>query len=114
VIQIITKKGRIGTPIFGLTARVGTNSFANLEDRMYVNYWKNPTTGVVDSLNLATAERERFERGELDAEGKVIQPLFRTGYSQNYGVNVSGGTDAFRYYLSTSYDDETGIEPTNT
>jgi hypothetical protein len=80
---------------------------------MYVNYWKNPTTGVVDSLNLATAERERFERGELGADGKVIQPLFRTGYSQNYGVNVSGGTDAFRYYLSTSYDDETGIEPTN-
>ncbi|NJD19513.1 MAG: hypothetical protein FIA95_09575, partial [Gemmatimonadetes bacterium] len=114
VIQIITKKGRIGTPVFGLTAKVGSASFANLEDRMYVNYWKNTKTGQVDSLNLATAERLRYEAGELAPPNNTpIKPLFRTGYSQNYGVNVSGGTDAFRYYLATGYDTENGIEPTN-
>ncbi len=113
VIQIITKKGRIGTPVFGLTARVGTSEFANLEDRMYVNYWRNPETRVVDSVNLATLERERSERGELAPNGNPIEPLFRRGYTQNYNLNVSGGTDAFRYYLATGYDHETGIEPTN-
>ncbi|MHB1191835.1 MAG: SusC/RagA family TonB-linked outer membrane protein [Longimicrobiales bacterium] len=113
VIQIITKKGRIGTPVFGMTARVGNLQFANLEERMYTNYWKNTKTGQVDSINLATLERERFENGELDSEGNLIQPLFRTGYLQNYGLNVTGGTDAFRYYLATGYDHETGIERRN-
>ena len=113
VIQIITKKGRIGTPVFGLTAKVGSATFANLEDRMYTNYWKNTKTGQVDSINLATAERLRSEAGELTGKGTPIDPLFRTGWSQSYGVNVSGGTDAFRYYLATGYDNEQGIEPTN-
>ena len=113
VIQIITKKGRIGTPVFGMTARVGNLQFANLEERMYTNYWKNTKTGQVDSLNLATAERLLSEAGALTAKGTPIDPLFRTGWSQNYGVNVSGGTDAFRYYLATGYDNEQGIEPTN-
>jgi len=101
VIQIITKKGRIGTPTFGVTARMGTNEFANLEERMYTNWWRNPATGEVQSLNLATAERLRGT------------PLFETGIIQNYGVNVNGGTDAFRYYMSMGYDHENGIEPTN-
>ena len=101
VIQIITKKGRIGTPTFGVTARWGTNEFANYEERIPTNYWRNPATNQVETLNLATAERERGT------------PLFETGVSQNYNVNVSGGTEAFRYYVSTGYDREQGVEPNN-
>jgi TonB-dependent SusC/RagA subfamily outer membrane receptor len=113
VIQIITKKGRIGTPIFGLTARVGSSEFANYEERIPFNYWRNTKTGQVDSLNLAVSEREAFERGDLDGAGNPIQPLFKSAWAQNYGINVSGGTDAFRYYVATGYDNETGIEPSN-
>jgi TonB-linked SusC/RagA family outer membrane protein len=101
VVQIITKKGRIGSPVFSFTTRQGANWFSNYEDRIWTNYWRNPDTGQVESLNLATSERERGT------------PLFHTGRLQNYSLSVSGGSEATRYYLATDYDHEEGVEPSN-
>jgi TonB-linked SusC/RagA family outer membrane protein len=101
VIQIITKKGRIGSPVFSFTTRQGANWFANYEDRIWTNYWRNPDSGQIESLNLATSERARGT------------PLFRTGHVQNYSLSVSGGSEASRYYVATDLDREEGVEPSN-
>ncbi|MGH7576672.1 MAG: SusC/RagA family TonB-linked outer membrane protein [Longimicrobiales bacterium] len=101
VVHIITKKGNIGTPTFSFTMRQGASWFQDAEDRMYVNYWRNPSTGDVESLNLVQAEA---------ANGV---DLFKTGRLQNYSLNVSGGAETVRYYIGGSFDRETGIEPTN-
>jgi TonB-linked SusC/RagA family outer membrane protein len=101
VIQIITKKGNIGKPAFNFLVRQGANWFANYEDRIWTNFWRNPRTGQVESLNLAESEAARGT------------PLFRTGHLQNYSLNVSGGTEGVRYYLGGDFDREEGVEPDN-
>ncbi|MGH7447444.1 MAG: TonB-dependent receptor plug domain-containing protein, partial [Longimicrobiales bacterium] len=101
VVHIITKKGRIGTPVWTFSMRQGASWFQDAEDRMYVNHWRNPVTGQVESLNLITSER---------ANG--IE-LFKTGHLQNYSLSVSGGSEGARYYVGGDFDREQGIEPTN-
>ncbi|HSJ32208.1 MAG TPA: SusC/RagA family TonB-linked outer membrane protein [Longimicrobiales bacterium] len=101
VVHIITKKGRIGTPVWNFSMRQGASWFQDAEERMYVNYWRNPATDEVESLNLVTSER---------ANG--IE-LFSTGHLQNYSLSVSGGSEGVRYYIGGDFDKEQGIEPTN-
>jgi TonB-linked SusC/RagA family outer membrane protein len=101
VVHIITKKGRIGTPVWNFSMRQGASWFQNAEERMYVNYWRDPDTDQVESLNLIQSER---------ANGVE---LFTTGHMQNYSLNVSGGSEGVRYYIGGDFDREKGIEPTN-
>jgi TonB-linked SusC/RagA family outer membrane protein len=101
VVHIITKRGRVGTPQFNFTMRQGASWFQNAEGRMFVNYWRNPNTGTVESLNLVRSEKEQG----ID--------LFKTGRLQNYSLNVMGGSEGVRYYLGGDLDNEQGIEPTN-
>jgi TonB-dependent SusC/RagA subfamily outer membrane receptor len=67
VIHIITKRGREGRGAWNLTVRQGANWFMNAESRVPTNYWRNPTTNQIESLNLVTSEKARGT------------PLFRTG-----------------------------------
>jgi len=100
VILITTKKGTLGRPQFSFTNRFGYNYLANIEDRMFENFWTFPD-GRIESINLVTTERERGT------------PIFEPGSLQGYNFNVSGGNQGIRYYLSTDYDTENGVEPTN-
>jgi TonB-dependent SusC/RagA subfamily outer membrane receptor len=100
VIQITTKRGQTGAPQFSFTSRVGVNYFGNKEDRMYTNWWRFPD-GRVESLNLVTTERERGT------------PIFEPGMLQGYNLNISGGNELVRYYISTDIENENGVEPSN-
>jgi TonB-dependent SusC/RagA subfamily outer membrane receptor len=72
VIHIITKRGREGRAVWNLTMRQGANFFMNSESRTPVNYWRNPATGQIESLNLAESEKARGT------------PLYRNGHLQGY------------------------------
>ena len=101
VVQIITKRGVVSeTPRFSLTVRQGANWFSNPEGRVPVTYWRNPA-GEILSQNIVEQENERGT------------PIFRTGHMQGYHLDVSGGGQSLRYYASLDYDDDEGIEPTN-
>jgi len=101
VIQIITKRGKAGRPKFDFTSRQGGNWLANPEGRAGVLWGRNPA-GELFNVNLYQYERE-------NGAGAI----FNTGRNQGYNANLSGGTDASRYFLSTSYDDDVGIVPWN-
>ncbi len=101
VIQIITKRGKAGRPRFDFTTRQGANWLANPEGRAGVLWSKNPA-GELSNVNLYKYEKENG-----------AGPIFTTGRNQGYNANLSGGTDASRYFLSTSYDDDVGIVPWN-
>lgn len=101
VIQIITKKGRIGEPRFSLKVRQGANWFANPEGRIPVTYARNPATGAVEMLDIVNRENE------------LGSPIYRTGHLQGYDLSVSGGAEDVRYYLGGSFDDEEGAERNN-
>lgn len=98
VIQIITKRGKAGKTQFAFTTRQGTNWLANPEGRAGMLYAPGATAGEVIGFNLYKNEVEN---------GKG--PIFQTGRNQGYQGNVTGGTDASRYYISGTYDDDVGI-----
>ena len=101
VIQIITKKGKSGRPVFSVAVRQGTNSFTNAEERIGYNYNRDPVSGAI------------MQWGAVSTEKSVGRELFTTGRTQNYNLGVNGGTEQVRYNLNASYDNEQGIEPTN-
>ncbi|HEY2375059.1 MAG TPA: SusC/RagA family TonB-linked outer membrane protein [Gemmatimonadaceae bacterium] len=101
VVQIITKKGGGGAPHFSAYVRQGNQWFMNAADRMATNYARDPVSGNVLTWNPVTSEA---------AHGT---PLFQTGHMQTYELNVRGGERALNYYLSSTYDHDSGIEPNN-
>ena len=98
VIQIITKRGRSGVTRVDFTTRQGTNWLANPEGRAGELYGRVPVTGEVIHFNLYRNEAE-FGNG----------PIFTNGRNAGYNLSLNGGTDAARYYMSGSYDDDVGI-----
>ena len=98
VIQIITKRGRSGATAFGFTTRQGTNWLANPEGRAGLLYGRSCATCPIESINLYQHEVE-------NGNG----PIFTNGRNQGYNLNLNGGTDNNRYYMSASYDDDVGI-----
>ncbi len=98
VIQIITKRGASGAPSFNITARMGTNWMQNPEGRAGLRWARNPQTGELESFNV-------YENERINGLG----PIFGRGLLQGYNANVRGGTEAIRYFVSASWDDDTGI-----
>ena len=101
VIQIITKRGKSGRPVFSAIIRQGANYYNDAEERIGLNFNRDPASGAVQSWNPVATERS------------VGRELFKTGRTQNYNLGVNGGTDQARYNVNASYDNDTGIEPTN-
>jgi TonB-linked SusC/RagA family outer membrane protein len=95
VIQITTKAGAVGDLAMNVTVRQGANWFHDIAGRTPTNYWRNPTTGQIETLNIMENEQER-------------DLLFRTGRAQYYGIDASGGTGALQYFLSGSIDSDEG------
>ena len=100
VVQIITKKGSGGAPRLTASTVQGAQWFQDAENRMATNYARN-TSGEIVSWNAVAAEKARGT------------PLFRNGNLQTYEASYRGGERAVNYYLSSTYDHDTGIEPNN-
>ena len=98
VVQIITKRGKSGKPTWDVTMRQGTNWMQNPEGRAGLLYARDATTGEVVSFNLY---RHEIENGN--------GPIFQNGHNQGYLLSLSGGSEANRFYLSSSYDNDVGI-----
>ena len=101
VIQIVTKRGHTGRPQWTAKIEQGAVMFADAEDRIATNYWRNSTTNEVVPWN---AIRQEDDRGT---------PIFHTGQTQSYHLGLSGGSPAASYYLSGTFNDDEGIEPNN-
>jgi TonB-linked SusC/RagA family outer membrane protein len=101
VIQIITKRGRAGRTTFTLDTRAGTNYFNDAQERIGYTYIRNPVSGQTQRWSAVEQEEARGT------------PLFKTGRTQQYNLSLSGGSEQVRYFLSSGYENTTGIEPTN-
>jgi TonB-linked SusC/RagA family outer membrane protein len=105
VIQIITKRGAVGSPVWDVGVRRGAVWFGNAENRVWTNYGEfRRGDGTVDTTTINILRMER-ERGT---------PVWQTGSLQSYNLAVSGGSPLFRYYVGGNLDRDEGIEPNNT
>jgi TonB-linked SusC/RagA family outer membrane protein len=101
VIQIITKRGRQGRPTWNLRVRQGMNWFSDAANRVPTNFWRNPDTDQVESINFYETEKARGT------------PIFRTGHLQGYSLSLSGGTQDVRYYFAGDWDRDEGAQSDN-
>jgi TonB-linked SusC/RagA family outer membrane protein len=101
VVQIITKQGQAGgTPRWNASLRQGTQWFMNPEGRIPTNYGKDASGNIV-TWNAVAQENARGT------------PIWTRGRLQGYSASVSGGVPTVRYFLSSTYDQDQGIEPNN-
>src|SRR5690606_31251303 len=97
IIQIITKRGRVGAPTFEARAVYGLSFLQNPEE-VYPSAWGiHPETG------------ELYEHNVLKDEQALGRSPFRTGHPRGFGLTMRGGTESIRYFLSGNYDRDEGI-----
>ncbi len=101
VINIITKHGTPGATKYNFSVQSGPSWFQDAAGRFQTNYWLNPVTDSLWSLNGVK---------EYAAMGKS---LFTTGGTNNYSANASGGSGIFRYFVSGEWNAATGIVTAN-
>jgi len=77
----------------------GSLFFRDAEGRMPTNYFRT-ATGIV-AWNGVTSEKDHGT------------PLFKNGQTREYTASLSGGRDILRYYVSSGYENDFGIEPNN-
>jgi TonB-linked SusC/RagA family outer membrane protein len=98
VIQIITKRGSTGEPVFDMEVSAGTNWMWNPEGRAGLRWARNAQTGEISSFNVY---RNEVENG--------LGPIFDYGFTQGYDLSLRGGSDLVRYFVSGSYNNDKGI-----
>ena len=97
VVIITTKKGKAGSSQLSFSTSVGISKIAR-------------------KLDVFTADEFRKEvpkaGGVLDDKGTSTDwqdEIFRTAYTQNYNLNLSGGADKLTYYASFGMQKQQGI-----
>jgi len=115
VIQIITKKGREGSPEFNISVRQGVNYVSDPAERLGT-MWAcpgAPAPGPACATRAELVPYNMYEEGtRYIREGYFPWPgpnLFQNGHSQGYNLDVRGGTQSISYFLSTNYDKEEGF-----
>jgi len=105
VIQIVTKRGQVGAPVFDVTAETGTMW---LPEHYITEGWipdpalclSVPCASVDQLVNTNLVEINK-ERGFGD--------VFTHGLTQRYNLSVRGGTELLRYSASVSRSDQDGV-----
>jgi TonB-linked SusC/RagA family outer membrane protein len=118
VIVITTKRGRAGRPVWNVYAEQGA-----VEDHNdYPTAWRAWRTGSTAATNSTRSNNVQCFLRDL-ATGLCTQDsitafnLFAdpqtsplaTGHRQQFGLQVSGGSEAIRYFASGEWEGETGV-----
>lgn len=129
VIVITTKKGRAGAARWNMFAEGGLIQDLHDYPPNYALAGVNPTTGAplilsnqctlvkVSQGTCTGSDRVKRADGGLGYDSlRTFSPIknsdlspLHTGNRQAYGLNVSAGTDALRYFISATRDDEVGV-----
>jgi TonB-dependent starch-binding outer membrane protein SusC len=116
VIQIFTKRGRMGTPRWNVEATAGTNDLKQMgpdgdPTGLFVKQCRGPELyGLnVTSTSAQFGQDVPFEDPTCPESGSWL----RTGLVQRYSANVAGGSDVARYFLSGNWGSEEGAIPSN-
>lgn len=97
VINIRTKMGAVGDAQWNFTFRQGAQWFRDPAGRTPTNWGINNITGAVEDINMFR---------DYPAEQDL---MFNTGHTQYYGIDLSGGTDLFQYFVAGSASSDRGV-----
>lgn len=112
VVVITTKRGRAGAPKWNVYVERGSLIDKNTYPTAYYLAGKTPGQTTQRQCFLAQVSAKTCIVDSLRAfnlfEDPETTPL-ATGWREQYGAQVSGGSDALRYFLSGEYEGETGV-----
>jgi len=103
VIQIITKRGALGTPEFTMSVTQGTNFMVDPSGKLGTQYGTDPATGELLVGFEGYPNVYEYEKNVLGND-----PI-GYGHNQAYNLTARGGTDLMRYFVSGSWHNNTGI-----
>ncbi|QIL75660.1 SusC/RagA family TonB-linked outer membrane protein [Hymenobacter sp. HDW8] len=115
VVLVTTKSGRQGQTKVNVGYYVGTSETTRRQKFLNAAQYKELFT---ESLgNIGITEQEDLEAVfadfgmdlNTDVDQNWSEEAFRTGKVSQYDANVSGGDAKTRFYLSTTYNDQTGV-----
>ena len=111
VIVITTKRGKTGAPRWDLFAALGTSVDPYDYPGQYYNQGTTTAGAPIDCVSWREVQglctvQQRYTKNLL--EDKATTP-FGTGNRQQYGAQVSGGSDALRYFVSGTWEGEVGV-----
>jgi TonB-dependent SusC/RagA subfamily outer membrane receptor len=119
VIQIITKKGREGSPQFNVSIRQGVNYVADPAGKLG-QLWTCPARPAPGggAAGPCQTQAELVPYNMYDEGNQYIRDgyfewptenLFQNGHSQGYNLDVRGGTQGVNYFVSAGYDRDEGF-----
>lgn len=100
VVIITTKRGKSGAPTLNVNAAAGLS-----------NMLKSPTVLSADEFRDAVKfySPDNAATSDFGASIKPFDAILRTGVSQNYAADITGGNENARYRLSGGYFNQSGI-----
>ncbi|MDF1572049.1 MAG: TonB-dependent receptor [Bacteroidales bacterium] len=95
VIIITTKKGQAGTPAIDFSAKFGIEKLPslNLMDTADFFYYND----------MAYENARMTPQNHFDNSTDWEEEVFQTGFSSDYNIGVSGGSETSRYLVSANY-----------
>ncbi|MDR1624412.1 MAG: SusC/RagA family TonB-linked outer membrane protein, partial [Tannerellaceae bacterium] len=109
VIIITTKKGNRGRNVVNYQFTFGSQRIGKQLDLLNADQWAGLFTEI-SADGKSPYQHDYAARLLPQGQSEDWQSaVFRSGHSQNHSLSVNGGGSDYRYLLSFSYNDETGI-----
>ena len=102
VILVTTKKGKSGTPTVEINSTYSNQQTTNRLDLLDANGF-----AVYQNMIRANAGDLPYSQGLENTDWQ--EEIYRTGYTLNQQLAVSGGSDNVNYYFSGTYFNQEGI-----
>ena len=111
VIRITTKRGLAGRTNWNLYSEVGTLNDRNKYPTNYFSWGRQPVTNAILQCLPISAAGGLCSIDSLTNYNVLMNPVTSingTGYREQTGLQVSGGSEQVQYFISGEYEDEMG------
>ena len=112
VIQIVTKRGQVGAPVFEFSAELGENWFPQWKSYRRDAWAPDPLLcPTVPCADVSQLKRINYSREDI---ARGLPPTYQSGLIQRYNFSVRGGTELIRYSFGMNRADTDGYVYWNT
>ena len=109
VVVITTKHGKVGQAQVGLSVYYGRQYLRRKLDVLNAQQFAQEFNDIQAGAGLPPGFKDPNNPTPEGTNTDWQDAVYRPGYQQNYQLNVSGGTEKTRYYLSGGYFNQQGI-----
>ena len=115
VIQIITKRGREGTPQFDMAVSAGNIFILDPAGRIGLQWsCKDRFAPPCDEQTGGLFSYNAYDEANIALAAGVdprwpMERLFQNGPTQSYDLSARGGTQSIRYFMSGNYSRDEGV-----